>query len=209
MIDEYFATLEDWKKLPAYKLETRIDSLVGFALPRVLESMHGLQTRIIVPELPLRLGTVNPKLADKSYADRSYKVDFYIRTKCGRNLFIEFKSDSGSRRQKQDDYLQCASNLKMDQVLGGILQIAGVSTFKEKYGHLLGKLRQASLIDETKPLVGPEDIRVMYVQPKHLAGDSDKELILYPKLAAVIRSVFPGGELMERLALSLEKWAAD
>jgi len=37
MIDEYFATLEDWKRLPAYKLETRVDSLVGFALPTVIE----------------------------------------------------------------------------------------------------------------------------------------------------------------------------
>ena len=37
IINDYFKTLEGWKRLPAYKLETRIDSIVGFALPKIIK----------------------------------------------------------------------------------------------------------------------------------------------------------------------------
>jgi len=30
----YFEMMKDWKKLPAYRAEPRIDSLVGYYLPR-------------------------------------------------------------------------------------------------------------------------------------------------------------------------------
>ena len=120
MIGEYFDMLEDWKRLPAYKLEVRIDSLVGFALPKVLELRFGLRTKKIIPELPIRLGTVHPKHDGKPFADRSYKVDFYVRTECEQNLFIEFKSDSGSRRGKQDEYLQLSAQAKMGAIVDGI-----------------------------------------------------------------------------------------
>jgi len=34
--NEYFKMMEDWKRLPAYKAEPRIDSLVGFYLPEIV-----------------------------------------------------------------------------------------------------------------------------------------------------------------------------
>lgn len=49
LINEYFDMLEDWKRLPAYKLEVRIDSFIGFALPQVIESIYGFKTKVIIP----------------------------------------------------------------------------------------------------------------------------------------------------------------
>ena len=150
MINEYFDLLEDWKKLPAYKLETRIDSFIGYSLPPVIEHILGLNTVIIIPELPIRLGTVHPKHNDKHFANRSYKVDFYIRTEDKQNIFIEFKSDSRSRREKQDRYLKLASEVKMKAILEGIIQIFKVTSYKYKYIELLKKLQEAGLIKQLK-----------------------------------------------------------
>lgn len=59
IINSYFDLLEDWKLLPAYKLETRIDSLIGFALPQILEQALGVKIGHVIPELPLRKGSIS------------------------------------------------------------------------------------------------------------------------------------------------------
>ena len=105
-LTRYFATLRDWKHLPAYKAETRVDSIVGFALPQILEHARGLKVATVIPELPLRIGSVQPQHAEARFANKSYKVDFFVVTECGRNILIEFKTDSGSRRDGQDGYLE-------------------------------------------------------------------------------------------------------
>ena len=79
MVNEYFEMLEDWKLLPAYKLEPRIDSLVGFALQTASADLLDVQCKILIPELPIRLGTVHPQHEGTTLENRSYKVDFYIR----------------------------------------------------------------------------------------------------------------------------------
>lgn len=213
LIEEYFNLLEEWKKFPAYKLETRIDSFVGFVLPNVLEDLQGLKTRDIIPELPIRIGTVHPHHNDKPFAERSYKVDFFIRTECGQNIFIEFKSDSGSRREKQDEYLRLSREVKMNAILEGILKIYKVTTYKKKYTVLLEKLVESGLLKHTngyyESCLDSEDIRILYVQPRVLPGDEDKEVITFDKVAGSIRKVYPENDLMNRLASSLDKWSID
>ena len=213
MIEEYFDLLEEWKKYPAYKLETRIDSFVGFVLPKVLEDLLGLKTRAIIPELPIRIGTVHPHHNDKPFAERSYKVDFYIRTECGQNIFIEFKSDSKSRSEKQDEYLKLASEVKMTAILEGILKIYDVTTYKNKYSVLLEKLSDSGLLNQLnikyEPSVDVEDIRILYVQPRDLPGDADKEIITFAKVAESIRKVYPNNDFMIRLSKSLDIWSND
>ena len=215
LINEYFGMLEDWKGLPAYKLEVRIDSLVGYALPKVIESIYGLKTKAIIPELPIRLGSINRKYETKTYANRSYKVDFYIRTECGQNLFIEFKTDSGSRREKQDSYLERCQAAKMDSILEGILKIYEVTSYKKKYDHLLERLQFAGLVTESSNghgrtvNIGAESVKILYVQPKTLESDYSKDVLDFSKLAKTIKGCFRGSELMDRLSLSLKEWCKD
>ncbi|UCF60132.1 MAG: hypothetical protein JSV37_10220 [Anaerolineaceae bacterium] len=210
MIDDYFKLLEDWKQLPSYKLETRIDSFVGFALPVVLVSVCGIQAHVVIPELPIRLGTIYPEHDGKNFANRSYKVDFYVRTMEGENLFIEFKSDTGSRREGQDKCLQRSVKEGMKSIIEGILKIYDVTSYKGKYDHLLTKLRYAGLIDKAnKVLIGFEMIRLMYIQPKILETDDPKEVLDFRRLAKAIRDGYPGSDVMGRLSASLETWAAD
>ncbi|RDD30042.1 hypothetical protein CR161_04575 [Prosthecochloris sp. ZM] len=54
----YFLMKRDWKKLPAYRAEPRIDSLVAFYLPDFSSEYFKDKTIGIIPELPLRLSTL-------------------------------------------------------------------------------------------------------------------------------------------------------
>jgi len=129
----YFTMLSDWKKLPAYKAEPRIDSLIGYYLKQILADYCHDNIIGIIPELPIRLGTIDSKkYQDTNFADRSYKVDFYLLSSNGTNYLVEFKTDMGSISDKQRWYLNKAKDMGMEALVQGICRIASVSTYKEK-----------------------------------------------------------------------------
>ncbi len=141
-----FDALLDWKKLPAYRAEPRVDFIVAGALPEILKEKYSEEITLIIPELPIRIGSIYPKIN----INKSYKVDFYVLLDNGNNVFIEFKTDSNSRRTKQDEYLQAAKNVGMKKILEGIVDISKASSYKTKYSYLLNKLISNSLLSTTK-----------------------------------------------------------
>jgi hypothetical protein len=164
--NRYFDMLIDWKKLPAYKAEPRVDSLIGFYLIPILTDILNVEIEGIIPEFPLRLGTINPKHEGTTYADRSFKVDFFAIGKNGKNYFIEFKTDSSSLREKQDIYLGKSKELGTEAIIKGILAIANVSTYPDKYKHLKQKLWSFGLIDDESNYSGKNPFcEVIYVIP--------------------------------------------
>ena len=68
--DSYFEMMKDWKKLPAYKAEPRIDSLIGYYLNDILSDFCEDNMVGIIPEFPIRLGTIDSKHEETAYADR-------------------------------------------------------------------------------------------------------------------------------------------
>lgn len=215
IIKDYFDKLECWKCLPAYKLETRIDSIVGFALPEIIKDLKGYSVRTVIPELPLRVGTLEKLNEDekKKKENRSYKVDFYILTECHKNLFIEFKSDSNSRNDKQDRYLEEAIEKGMKKILGGIIDLASVSAYEEKYQYLLGTLHNFGLVTRENGNIHPtphhSKINRIYIQPKRLKRDREKDIIDYKKLADSISRCYKGSEFMKSFARSIKNWSGD
>jgi len=212
-ISDYFATLRDWKRLPAYKAETRVDSIVGFALPQVLLHARDLGVAAVVPELPLRIGSVQPQYADAKFANKSYKVDFFVVTECGQNLLIEFKTDSASRRAGQDDYLRDAKDVGLHAVVAGVVALYGATTYKAKYRHLLGKLCDAGLVesvgDEFQPSVKNDKLEVLYVQPCVKDGDVESQVIDFHAVADAFEQGFEGDEFMLEAANSFRHWSGD
>lgn len=212
-IAEYFATLRDWKRLPAYKAETRVDSIVGFALPQALSHARDLEVVAVIPELPLRIGSVQPQHEGKKFANRSYKVDFFVVTECRKNLLIEFKTDSGSRRVGQDDYLMNAQAVGLRAVVSGIITLYSKTTYKEKYRHLLSKLKQAGLVagydPSFEPLVSDEKLEILYIQPHLKEGDELSQVIDFNVVASALEANFAGDEFMCEAARSFRTWAMD
>lgn len=206
----YFDMLIDWKQLPAYKLEPRIDSLVGYYLPDILKDYLGDEIVGVVPELPLRLGTIHPHLNEEKCAEKSYKVDFYALGSSGIHYFIEMKSDSSSRRDSQDDYLRKSVELGIDKIVAGIMCISRASSYKKKYGYLKDKLRGLGLLDDQDQFAGSCDtVKVVYVQPRMLDGDESHDVIDFKYIAEWLTVNCGDNEFAEGLAGALKNWAGD
>jgi len=164
----------DWKKLPAYRAEPRIDSLIGYYLKDILSSKLGDQITEIIPEFPLRLGTVNPAINDKNYADRSYKVDFLAIGSEGRNYLVEFKTDGKSLRPDQDKYLIQAEEVGTKKIIEGVLRISKVSSYKTKYKHLIDKMGKVGLLEGNQQYSGLNPaVKKIYVIPYNSFKSSD------------------------------------
>ena len=88
----------------------------------------------------------------------------------GNNIFIEFKTDSSSRRDKQDENLKvCLQNVGMKEILNGILKIYSATTYKRKYFYLINKLTNAELLLEKslgyEIIPSSDAIEILYIQP--------------------------------------------
>lgn len=204
--NEYFKTLKDWKRLPAYKAEPRVDSLVGHFLSRLLSDLLGIEVVALVPELPLRKGTLRAEFEGTVHAERSWKVDF-LAVGHDRNWLIEFKTDSGSRRDVQDDYLRDAVRVGTGAVVEGIVRIASVSPYKRKYAHLLGKLSSAGLLDDGKWTGRNPAMEVLYVQPS-MPVEGEKG-IGFVRIADWLEGLPEAGDFERAFAGALREWAGD
>lgn len=204
---DYFEMLADWKKLPAYKAEPRIDSLVGFFLPQFIEEYLKIKVVGTIPELPIRLATVKPKHEGTNYADRSYKVDFLIIGNNGKNYLVEFKSDSGSRRDGQDIYLEEARSVGTKLIVEGILQIASVSSYKTKYNHLLSKLTSYGLINNGEYTGLNPSFEVIYVQPSN--RNNEDNIIDFIWISNWLNENYSDSEFEMEFAEALKVWATD
>jgi len=172
--NEYFKMMIDWKKLPAYRAEPRIDSLIGYYLKDILNSRLDDQITGIIPEFPLRLGTVNPDIDDKTYADRSYKVDFLAIGSVGLNYLVEFKTDGKSLRSDQEKYLKQGEKIGSKKIIEGVLRISKVSSYKTKYKHLTDKMKQDGLLDGNLLYTGLNPVmKKIYVIPCNKSKSSD------------------------------------
>jgi len=203
----YFEMMKDWKRLPAYKAEPRIDSLAGHYLPEMLSDLLGERMTGIVPELPLHIATLRPEIP----SNQSWKVDFLLVGET-RNWLVEFKTDSGSRRGAQDDYLLDAQRVGTDAVLDGIRRIekATSSQYRHKYAHLLEKLRTLGLLDEGNAWTGRNPaLEIVYVQP-HAAEEAGAERVVdFCQMADWLEAKFPGEAFETAFAQALRGWARD
>ncbi len=187
---KYFDMLIDWKKLPAYRLETRIDSILGYYLKDILQDKLNKVVSLVIPEFPLRKGTLNPR--NKLDPNRSEKADFYVRCQDGVNLLIEVKSASASRRVRQDEYLRLAQEIGMAALIEGLRQISTASRARHKYAHLRSKLLAGGLIDEDYTYTGISSaIQVIYIQPKTLGDKADITVIDFRTISEHLTARYP------------------
>lgn len=72
---ELLRQLDEWRHLPDYQLERRVDVFFGMFLPKVIEKRFGVCVDTVVPEFPLRKGTLDP---ESSEGNQSVVVDFAV-----------------------------------------------------------------------------------------------------------------------------------
>jgi hypothetical protein len=140
-------------------------------------------------------------------------VDFFVVTKCGQSFLIEFKTDSGSRREGQDEYLRAAREVGLAEVLSGILRLYEKTTYKKKYSHLLTKLKHANLMMGSEfdftPNVQSDELRILYIQPHKKEDDAGLEILDFEAVADALKAEFEEDEFMEAAAETFRGWAFD
>jgi hypothetical protein len=205
--NQYFEMLKDWKLLPAYKAEPRIDCLIGYYLPQILSDFLTIEILGIIPELPIRLATVKPTHEGTTYADRSYKVDFLVLGNNNLNYLVEFKTDSNSRRDEQDRYLMEAKACGTKSIMEGIIQIANVSTYELKYKHLKNKLKDYGLIDYDNKYTGMNpSFEIIYIQPSNYRNEEN--VIDFQWICNWLKENHPNSEFETALADALFSWSS-
>jgi hypothetical protein len=116
-INAIFANMDVWRNLPAYQLERRADIFFSIYLPEILSHKFGVKIEGVIPEFPIRVGTIHEKIA----INKSFKVDYLAKANDSKTIiFVELKTDEGSRRDKQDWYLERAKQVGMAELLAGL-----------------------------------------------------------------------------------------
>ena len=129
-IETLFSNLDRWRHFAGFPLEARVDALIGLFLPKVIEDALGVGEMHpgVIPQFPLKKTTNN----------QSDKVDFLALSKDGGKAFlVEIKTDMGSRREGQHEYLSRARERGMACILCEVKEIAMASKSRKKYFHLL------------------------------------------------------------------------
>ena len=223
-LESLFRNLDRWRHFAGFPLEARVDALIGLFLPRVIEDTLGVGEiyPTVIPQFPLK----------KTKNNQSDKVDFLaLSTDGGKSFLIEIKTDMGSRREGQHEYLSRARERGMACILSEFKEIAMASKSRKKYFHLLSALSEMGLIRMPKELeemmsrgetrgstklIGDIDfqhsansqIEVIFVQPRKYQSDGQRgfRYIYFDEFANSIEKL---GELGYLVAKYLRRWKAD
>ena len=217
--------LDSWRHLPAYRLESRADAFFALFMRDVISNHVGLPlSQVVIPEFPLRRGTLYGEAT--THANASVKVDYALFSADIRHVyFVELKTDQGSRRSTQDDYLRLAAEVGFEDILAGVVLSAKATESKSlpKYAHLLHRLQSLGFLSVPESFykaacpsprrgvrgklgavkiqaeTGSPDIRVIYVQP----NDGGPDVVGFTQFADSIEGTGAVGALF---ASYLRKW---
>ena len=147
-VEQIFDQLDDWRHLPTYQLERRADIFFSLYLREILESCTGTEIHeVVVPEFPLRKGTLRKMGNDGKGQNQSYRADYLaLSSDLNQAFLIELKTDRGSSRQVQRLYLKNASHVGFERLVDGLLDVFRATKSKRKYFCLLKKMEATGLI---------------------------------------------------------------
>ena len=204
-LNELFDNMDAWRHLPAYQLERRADIFFSIYLSDLLRDKFGVTVEGVLPEFPVRVGTVDRN----SDTNQSFKIDYLIKVESANKvILLELKTDDGSRRSKQDWYLESARQVGLPTLLEGLRKICKATTSKRKYRYLLDRLHDMGLIvlkdgGDFQIPQADYDIQIVYLQPNNPEGSAN--IISFQAAAQIIRQ--HEDELSVRFAQSLSEWA--
>jgi hypothetical protein len=151
-LEQLLDQLDHWRNFAAYKLEQRIDPLIGMCLPDILEGRFKRPIcKNIIPEFPFPTERLLPKYK-KDGSLRCDRIDYAGFCSESKTLYlIELKTDSTSVSEKQiDKLLQLAENSKCPKYVGQwielIAEVAVASDKPRKYIPILNEILKWRLI---------------------------------------------------------------
>jgi hypothetical protein len=196
--------MDTWRHLPAYQLERRADIFFSIYLPEVLADRFQTEIEGILPEFPVHIGTIT-----NGVSNLSFKIDYLARAQT-KVIFVDLKTDQGSRRTAQDLYLEQSRQIGLPKLLDGLRKIYKATTSKQKYSHLLAHVEKLGLITlDSKGIfsIQPDEyeIEIVYIQPNNPYGQDN--VITFTNFADIVERYNDPVSL--RFAESLRSWAGE
>ena len=139
--------LDQWRHLPAYQLELRVDVFFGLLLSKVIESRFGAPRSKLIPEFPLHKGET--RISEDHGNNQSVNVDFALfcsEPEAKRIFLVELKTDMHSINKAQLCNMIKAKKAKSERVLSGVIKAASASAAPRKYAQLAWKLFEIGCI---------------------------------------------------------------
>ena len=200
-IEQFFQNLDKWRNLPSYQLERRADVLFSIYLPGFLQTRFERIPEMIIPEFPVHIETIYPKIK----INRLFKIDYLITFSDKYVVFVELKTEMGSRNEKQGKYLQRANEVGIPALTKGILKIYSKTQSKAKYDHLLQLLIKAGFLDSNRSVINDKfETSILYLQPRHSA--SDHQIVTFTEFADYVSKY--SDQVSQRFAESLKLWGS-
>jgi hypothetical protein len=202
-ITELFDLLDKWRYFPAYQLERRADIFFALYLKQIFNSKYGILIDYIIPEFPLRIG----EIIDKE-VNESFKIDYLCVSQVHQKVYlVELKTDTLSRRSKQDWYLGRAREINTAGLVNGLIKIYKATNQKNKYMNLLHELERVGWITfDHQQIINtskPNDIQILYIQPEKHPDDTE-EVISFDDIISILKT--NTDDVSSRFIQSLERW---
>lgn len=186
-ITELFNLLDKWRYFPAYQLERRADIFFALYLKQIFNSKYGILIDYIIPEFPLRIG----EIIDKE-VNESFKIDYLCISQVHQKVYlVELKTDSLSRRSKQDWYLGRAREINTAGMVNGLIKIYKATNQKNKYMNLLREIERVGwIIVDNQQIINTSksyDIQIIYIQPEKHPDDTE-EVITFDDIISILKT---------------------
>lgn len=206
--DTCFKRLKRWKEYPNFKAEQRVDWILSMAIPILLEEKFKSRCKLILPEFPLRNGTVND-----NNSNRSNKIDYYCLLENEEHYLVELKTDSDSISSNQINYYKKVKEKIVYEILEGLMKIKDKSRSKDKYNSYIKPLIGNKLIIDGNIRVNKnKKFNIVYIVPdknnKQLNNNvfKSKEFIVFElkDLCNILKK--SDNEFLKELGAIVEEW---
>ena len=158
MLSDAFSKLNEWRHLPAYQLERRVDVFFGLFLHQVIARLVSRETVPseprgcvdVLPEFPLHKGLLGIPEKTQSPNNQSVRVDFAVffsDVKRKQIFLVELKTDHKSISKQQLENMVKAQHAGSKKLLCGVIKAAKASAEPRKYAQLIWRLAQLGCID--------------------------------------------------------------
>ncbi|HEX2786405.1 MAG TPA: hypothetical protein VHP32_00735 [Ignavibacteria bacterium] len=207
LIDKLFSRLDVWRLLPAYQLERRADIFFAIYLDEIIKTKFGDTIDLIVPEFPVRVGDISEKVPE---LNSSFKIDYVIICESTRKVYLtELKTDSRSRRDKQDWYLSKAKENNIKKLVDGLIKIYCATSQKKKYNNLIDALTNHGWVKTGEKIpvsiCKDYDVEIVYIQPQN--PDNISNVISFNEIVTILSS--NEDDLTNRFVKSLKDWTVN
>jgi hypothetical protein len=129
-IHQLFANLDSWRHLPSYQLARRADIIFSVYLPEYLKKKYGYHVQVVIPDFPIRVGTVRPLTDNNS----SFKIDYFVKvSNPSMVILLKFMMERKSKGLEPDWYLAEAKKKGVRQLLIGLEKLVAGSTPKNRF----------------------------------------------------------------------------